>query len=66
LLTLEYRESKTFSGVIGAENAGEAEGLKALIAFRNAKKDPIPYIKGGSPTALDLKIARLSLFVPRK
>jgi hypothetical protein len=31
--------------------------LKDLTAFRIAKYAPMPYIKGGSPTAFELKIA---------
>jgi xanthine dehydrogenase accessory factor len=50
----------------GAENCTSAEGLNAFIAFRMAKKVPMPYIKGGSPTALERKIARLSFLVFKK
>ena len=50
---LGYKFIKTFSGVIGEEKDGRAEGLKVLMALRKAKKAPIPYINGGSPTAFE-------------
>ena len=58
-----YNAIKVFSGVIGAIKEICDFGLKALIAFRKAKYAPIPYINGGSPTAFDLKMARLSFSV---
>src|SRR3982751_3391523 len=53
----EYRFINTFSGVNGASKAG-SHSVKAIIAFRIAKYAPIPYISGGSPTALELNTAR--------
>ena len=51
---------------MGAENKGRAEGLKAIIALRNAKNAPMPYINGGSPTAFDFNSARFSELSSRK
>jgi hypothetical protein len=39
---------------MGAEYGTIAVELKESIAFLIAKKAPMPYISGGSPTAFDL------------
>ena len=52
-ILLGYKFINTFSGVMGEEKDGRANGLNVLMAFRRAKNAPIPYIKGGSPTAFE-------------
>ena len=46
------RSSSTRSGVMGASRRRSAPGRNAFIALRMAKNRPMPYIRGGSPTAL--------------
>lgn len=47
-----YRSSRTRSGVRGACRRRPAPGRNAFMALRMAKNTPMPYISGGSPTAL--------------
>ena len=49
-----HRENNTFSDVRGAENSTERSGRNAFKAFKMAKEVPLPYMNGGSPTALFL------------
>ena len=46
------RSSRMRSGVRGAWRRRSAPGRNAFMALRMAKNRPMPYIRGGSPTAL--------------